>query len=323
MFFITHTNEKTMKYFTKEWYELMQRLHYTVGMQPIADKEYSDEEIAALYDKKITAAIERAHTGYDKPPQFLPIDFDACELDDFCTYDTETETLKRPASMDDVRRGFEEKKARAYEEFKNRPPFNADDTIKTFETIYRNTLEHGYLRFPEWVKEKADIRLIALGYLPKSIYKKLEKEEKKNRKKFDKINRKAEKALESERKNIPESILSQFGFHDCSVLSLEQSDSGLCMIIREDGVPYEDETPYTRVTFSNGVLIERDEKLSFASRVDKTDDETEELSGCDWLYDELYKTEHGYEAHMLFACGKLCYLTIVCDDIVIEKNISI
>lgn len=301
----------------------MQRLHYTIGMQPITDKEYSDEEIAALYDNKLKAAIERDRRDYNTPPQFLPIDFDQCELDDFCTYDTETGTLKRPASMEEVRRGYEAEKARAYEEFENRPPFDAGNTIETFKAIYQGGLKHGGLHFPEWVAEKADIRLIALGYLPKSIFKKLEKEQKHNRREFDRINRKAEKALELERKNIPERILSQFGFHDGSVLSLEQSGSGLIMIIREDGVPYEDETPYTRVTFSNGIIIERDEKLSFASRAVKIDDETEGLSGCVWLYDELYRPENGYEAHMLFACGDFCCLTIACDDIVIEKNITI
>lgn len=46
-----------MKYFTKEWYELMQHLDYTVGMEPIADKKYSDEEIAALYENKRKTAI--------------------------------------------------------------------------------------------------------------------------------------------------------------------------------------------------------------------------------------------------------------------------
>ena len=311
-----------MKYFTKEWYELMQHLDYTVGMEPIADKKYSDEEIAALYENKRKTAIERARKAYNTPPHFLPIDFDACELDDFSTYDPETGALKRPASMEEVRRGFEEEKARAYEEFENRPPFDADNTVKTFETIYQNTLKHGYLRFPEWVKEKADIRLIALGYLPKSVFEQLKTEEENNKREFDKINRRAKRALDREREKIPERIASQFGFHDGIVLSLERSGTDLIMTVEEDGMPDEGETPYTRVTFTNGKIVERDEGSSFERRTTKTDG-SERTSLCTWLYEELYKTEHGYEAHMLLAHTALCYLTIACDDIVIETNIAI
>lgn len=38
-----------MKFYTKEWYDVMQHLHYTCGVKKIPDKEYSDKEIRELY----------------------------------------------------------------------------------------------------------------------------------------------------------------------------------------------------------------------------------------------------------------------------------
>ena len=49
-----------MKFYTKEWYELMQKLDYCVCMRPISDGEYSDDEIKKLYDKRLNE-IGRAH----------------------------------------------------------------------------------------------------------------------------------------------------------------------------------------------------------------------------------------------------------------------
>lgn len=106
-----------MKYFTKEWYKLMQCLDYTICMKPIADKEYSDEEIAALYDKKLKAEIARDRRQYNEPPQFIEMDFDNAELDDFAYYDETTGTMKYPKSIEEVKREYEEEKARANEEF--------------------------------------------------------------------------------------------------------------------------------------------------------------------------------------------------------------
>ena len=48
-----------MRYYTKEWYALMQRQNYTSGLKKIPDKVYTDEEIQAFYDKELKAEIAR------------------------------------------------------------------------------------------------------------------------------------------------------------------------------------------------------------------------------------------------------------------------
>ena len=48
-----------MKFYTKEWYELMQHQNYTSGLKKIPDKVYTDEEIQAFYDKDLNAEGKR------------------------------------------------------------------------------------------------------------------------------------------------------------------------------------------------------------------------------------------------------------------------
>lgn len=308
-----------MKYFTKEWYNLMQRLHYTLCMRAIADKDYTDADIEALYKRKLAASIRHDRKEYNNPPHIIEIDFDNCSLEDFMWFDGEK--LVYPKSMDEVKRNYENEYRRAKQEFESRPPFDPSGTVDTFERMYKGGLEHGYTSFPDWVKDEVDIRLIALGYLPKSVYDRLKAEQKRNRVEFNKINREAKKALAKQAKEIPDRISQHFGFHDGQVMSLENIGDDIVMIINIDGIPAEDETPFARVTFVGGEVVERDANLKFARRKVSYDGE-EHDAYCIWLYEGLYKTEDGYEAHMLFDEGELGYLTIRCRDIKIEFNVD-
>ena len=38
-----------------------------------------------------------------------------------------------------------------------------------------------------------------------------------------------------------------------------------------------------------------------------------DLSGAWWLYDEIYKTDNGFEIHALLENDELMYLTIKCE----------
>ena len=59
-----------MKYYTKEWYELMQRQHYTSGLHKIPDKTYSDQEIQAFYDADLAAEVAHDEMLYNTPPNY-------------------------------------------------------------------------------------------------------------------------------------------------------------------------------------------------------------------------------------------------------------
>ena len=72
-----------MKFYTKEWYELMKHLFYTSGMRKIPDQTYTDADIRAFYDQDLKEELERDLTIHNTPPYppFDPAKTKACFRD--------------------------------------------------------------------------------------------------------------------------------------------------------------------------------------------------------------------------------------------------
>ena len=62
-----------MKYFTKDWYKLMQNMHYTEGFEPIEAEEFTDEDIKKLYEQKLGEWIETEKEAYEEKPDYSEI----------------------------------------------------------------------------------------------------------------------------------------------------------------------------------------------------------------------------------------------------------
>ena len=120
--------------------------------------------------------------------------------------------------------------------------------------------------------------------------------------------------------DIPEEIASNSRFHDADVLGLKRVRSDVVMYLNRDGMQLEGESPYTKVTFKSVSMLDKERGLVFRKKM-KNDGMIG--SNCQFLYHELYRTEEGYELHMmLWATKALKYLTVKCGDIEIEDNIE-
>lgn len=309
-----------MKFFTKEWYGLMQGLDYCICMRPIADGKYTDEDIKRLYDKKLKAEIVRDRRDYNTPPSFIDFDLDELDLDDFAIYDTQSGILKKPESREEIEQSLAAEKAAAWAEYESRPSFDPTETVEHFKLMYEGGLKHGLSRFPEWAQKLTDPRLVALSYLPRSVYDRLKAESRRNKKEFERIEKEARKALDKEYSRIPERITDIFsGFHDASILRLSLSNEDLEMLVRLDCACFEGETPYVRVLFKNAEIIESD-GISFEGDDGLRKQSDDDDARLTYLYDEFYYVDGGVEAHFLLSLCDLKYLTVRCSDIVCDKN---
>lgn len=109
-------------------------------------------------------------------------------------------------------------------------------------------------------------------------------------------------------------------FHDVDVLELKKAGSDVELYLNRDGLQLEGESPYAKVTFKNVSMLDREKGLVFRK---KTKNDGKVGSSCQFLYDELYRTEEGYEVHMMLWTPKaLKYLTVKCEDMEIEDNIE-
>jgi len=292
-----------MKYYTKEWYELMQQQQYTSGMQKIPDKTYSDQEIQAFYDADLAAEVAHDREIYDTAPNY---DWYETLLDPsrfhphmFLFINEETGRQFHPDTPDEARQYIEQERREREEAFEKRPPFDPAETIKCFEACYKGMIRYCACGYPQWVRDTVDNRLLALHRIPETAYERLRAEEAKNQKAFDKIVREAECALGAQ--DIPERIKSQMSFHDACLLALKKNKADMELYLRKDGGWFDGKTPYIKIIFKNVSIFEREK--GFALRT-KRNSEGEMISNCHYLYDELYRKDNVYELHILVATQK-------------------
>lgn len=314
-----------MRFYTKEWYDLMQHYDDTMCMKRIPDKDYSDKEIKKLFEKKLKAWVARDRREHNSPPFFLdlseqltPENFDPEAWLVF----PENEEPRHPVSAEEVRLQMERDRKQAGEDFANRPPFDPAESEALFREDYKSRLHNSWRAFPAWVSQQVDRRLLALDLLPDSIFRRLKEEGRQNRKAIRKIERAAEKELS--RQQIPARIRDAFHFHDSVLLSLRKRGRNYEMLLRKDGGWFgEGVTPYIKVIFTNAVLLDREKGLT--PRLQRGEDGTI-YSICTYLYHEMYVAQDGYEIHMMFTTAKwyeLAYLTLKCRDILFEDNITL
>ncbi len=253
-----------MKYYTKEWYDLMQKQHYTSGMTVVPDKEYTEDEIRAFLEHDLAEEVEYSRSIY-----------------------------------------------------RGELPYDPTETIACFRECYRNMLKYGISAYPAWVQETADKRLLALNRMTEQVHQRLAVEENANKAAWEQINAAAETELGAQA--IPPALRAAFRFHDANVLRLEKDGGTVTMLLRDGGY-IGGKTPYCLVTFRGVTRYERERGLVIRKKMgsDGVFD-----SNVVYLYDELYKTDAGYEVHMLLT-GKteLRYLTVACEKIEVQTGIT-
>ena len=282
-----------LKFYTKEWYELMQKTDYTTGLKAIPDKNYSDKEIKAFYDsdlKKEIARDKKLHKLMGSGGSGFGLLLDGFGMKSL------------PFEAEDAQREFD-----------------PSETVSCFKESYRNLLRFAADNFPPWVAETVDKRLLALWRMPKSALEKLKAEERENKRKFNAINRKAERALSLQ--EIPDHIKAAFCYHDAAVLNISKQGKNTVMYLRKDGYWPDDDTPYAKIIFKNVAWQERE--VGIVLRCVK-DEENIVSSRCFYLYDELYRNDDGFEVHMMFWCGgKPKYFTVSCEDLDISDGVEL
>ena len=312
-----------MRYYTKEWYDLMQRQNYTNCLKAIPDKCYSDQEIQAFYTEDLELEIACARRCYDTPPSNTWADRllqpDKFQPQNFLFENEETGELFHPETAEIAREYIRRERERREAAFDTRPPFEPAETIQCFQECYENMLRYGAAAYPQWVLDKVDKRLLALNRMPESIYRLLQEEEKRNQEAFKKIMDEARAVLDAQ--DIPIELRENFHFHDADILALRRFRTDAYLYLRKDGGWPDGTTPYAKIIFRNVSRLDREKGFMIRTKQDK---QGGLYSGCQFLYHELYKTSDGYEVHILLWANKEPrYLTICCEEITIVDHIEL
>lgn len=287
-----------MKYLTKDWYELCQRtgLHYGMKINKGA-LNYDEDLYLNLYKRKEKEFVQIQHEVYDVDPRFM-LEMEGSTLiplHKFANDEEITEDKKMVYHMStEERESIQEK----IDECDMRPPFNEVRCKEDFRDMQKTyKIREAKEKLPhELIQQIADIRVFALGYCTKEVLIQLKKISEENERKTNLIAEECAKAQKTE--NIPQNLKESFGFHDCEVTELTVDKNIVMRFDTRGGF-----TNLNKITFIKPEVIKQEDNIV----------------GSTWIYNELYRTENGYEAHMLFQGEEIPELIIRCKDIVIEE----
>ncbi len=299
-----------MKYYTKEWMELAQKLDYTGRLKAIPDKDYTDEEIQKLYEEEEKHFVREERESYNEPPfNFLEyLGKDGFELTDICRVDEETGEIVYPKTKEEALEWSREDYERELTKFEERLPFDEEQAKKDFKELYDNTLESSLEEFHKFLDDKVDKRLLALDLVPKRIYQKLEKLDEKNEKRFNELEKIAKEIFKNQK--IPAKVEELFkGLHDGIISSIGEENGNIFIKV----LPVAAEKPRI-INCIDAKLIENE-----VPEIVNVENMTEAV--CTFLYYELYHNQKGYEVHIMADMNMdLKYITIQCEDVVLGED---
>lgn len=304
-----------MRYYTKEWIQLLQETDLTTGLKKIPDKEYTMDEIIELITQKIDQWVKEEKREYNRKPLALDVRLamlDEVELEDILCVDEDTGELYTPKNKDEIVEYTKLMYQVEMEEYENRRPFDEWEAHEIYIRQFSERVSNAFHMYPDWVLDAVDVRLLAIDLLPASEYAKLKEQEKKSRAAQRKIEREAEKSAQYQEERVDPKIWNGFSFHDDFVLAARKSKKNYEIILRKCEFIPGREASYETVIFHNAVVLEKDEDLY--TRKSKSEDGW--ISNCTYLYDEIYlRDDSRYEIHMMLYQGGEKYLTIECDDV--------
>lgn len=289
-----------MKYLTKEWYESCQRTGLHFGMRVHKSTYVRDEALyLRLYKRKEKEFISQECSVYDVDPRFM-LKQDGAQFVVLDKWSLDGDEISEEDTM--VYHMSSEERARIQQliaAYDARTPFDEVKCKEEFSEIQEWRYKEAFYKLPDELSSHiADMRVFALGYCTREVLLELKQLSKENEKHMMLVMDEYRQAQQAE--NIPEHIRSQLHFHDCRVTELT-SDKQIVMRLDTEG------------GFTNN------NKVTFDA-VDEIIRQDEHIVGSHWIYDELYRTDCGYEVHILFSGEVMPELIIRCADIVVEQE---
>ena len=279
-----------MKYFTKEWYELCQRTGYHFELR--ADKRA--ESFSEDFFKKSYAKAEAEHLAFEEAMCNVSFEDIYPEVFDYADLDVEDYTSEELASLEAE---YYEMRDAVKESFEaNTREYDAASAKRTFCSIWKDKIELLEKGLPGEILDRvADIRVLALDIASAEVKRAITQFCKKNERTMKKTMSDYQKYYKKAFADGEPPFAEELNLHDCVVTSCHKSGRDIVVMVDNSG----GFTNATKVIFRKAEVLCRECPLR----------------GAWWLYNELYKTDDGYELHAMVQKKELVYFTVKCADI--------
>lgn len=283
-----------MKYMTKEWYETMQKSFYHLSLRVSKKAEvFSEDYFKYLYKKE-----EKAWLRLKKDASKLR--FEDVYLDDFHAEYADGRPLEA-SEMEEAKKEYLKKREEARLNFANIAHFDREQEKIKFNQTFKNNVNYLQRNLPDKVLQKVvDIRVLALNRTSDDIKKEITTYCKANESAVNLALKSYWKGYKENFINGEPSFAENFNFHDCKVISCSIKGKDLILTLDNSG----GFTDINEVIFKNYSIIKQDSLLLDAW----------------WLYEEIYKSDIGYEIHALLEKNELIDFIVTASDVELNKT---
>ncbi|MGL5695195.1 MAG: DUF4085 family protein [Peptostreptococcaceae bacterium] len=289
-----------MRFFTKEWYNNMQKTDLHTMLKPkLKANKYSEKYYQNLYKKELKKFLK-------EEKEILEItDEEESSWDEISVRDengnlVNVNEIMSPEEVEELRQSILEKEKQAQENFQIEE-YDEEKLIKQFEENHLENIEMLKTNLPEEIlNDVADIRVLALDKASRSIIKRIEKYCLENEEKINHVMDEYCKHFEKIENDIAQKIIENYELHDCQILKIYKEGNDIIFDLDSSG-GFRD---ISKIIYRDGEVLENN-----------LDEESY------WLYDEIYRLDNGYEFH-IGGCtsdnSKYDYITIKARDVDFE-----
>jgi hypothetical protein len=307
-----------MKYMTKEWYETAQKCSFHLPLKVSKKAEvFSIDYFRNLYKSEEKAWLRLQENVSDEkfediyPDEFQAEYYDGRQLE--------------PSEFEKAKKVYFEMREQARLDFINPPAFDPIQEKKNFKQALQSNVKYLKRNLPDEILQQiADIRVLALDRASADIKKEITAYCKVNEKAVDSAINAYWKEYKMSFKNGEPTFAENFNFHDCIVVACRKKGKDIVLTLDNSGVEYSNFHDCIVVARKKGgdIVLSLDNSGGFTTinqiifkncSILKKD---KPLHGAWWLYDEIYKTNDGYEIHTLLdKNGKLIDFIVYATDV--------
>ncbi len=257
-----------MYYFTKEYENKKKYLGCLEDYTPIEDKDYDEEMIQNLYQKKLQERIEKAKKDFNTPIQMMKTREEVIKTyneKDYPKYDLASKRAVGYQTLEEVLKAYDYQKQKQELLFASRGEFDSKKIEKIFLEQYEERKRENLFSLPYQYRKKVNPSLLALYLIPKSVYDEMKEYLKECEGFIQKTNSEYEKDYDNIKDKFSFEELDLMKKNFTPLIGLISREDELTLLFHFEGLRSPSSTGYSSYVFSNYMIRDKDEDVSLVS----------------------------------------------------------
>lgn len=298
-----------MKYFTKEYAMEKKRENCLIDFLPIEEEKVdSKEKIASLLLLEKEKRIQKAKVSFDTPITMMQTReevISSFSKTKYPKYDLYSKRAVGYQTLEEVLKAYDYQKEKLDRQFAQRGKFHPERIEKIFLDEIDEKISEGFPLLPFEIKKKVDPLLLALGYLPSSIYDELKTRLKKE--KEETLSLEKEEEEEFLQSGISEDFSILRKKNNLPLIAFLKRDDSLTLLFHFPGLRRQNSTGYSAFVFYQVHDIQKEEEIPLCDSFNR---ERNYSYYFHILYSELRKEKEDYSLSLLLEDTDQCLFTL-------------